>query len=199
MSTTQKNLPLGAYLRVSTAAQAKSGIGLDAQRRAIEDAAHTQGLTIGGWFEDAGRSGARAHNRPGLQAALVEIEAGRIGGIMAAKIDRLGRSSADVMGLVERAQRKGWRIVALDVGLDTTTPAGELVAAALAMAARFEYRRITERQLDKHAELRRQGRPRVRRSRSAPSEGRERGRGHLTVSVPFIPAASWPGTLQKKL
>src|SRR5204862_6448271 len=90
------------------------------------------------------------------------VKAGTAGGIVVAKIDRLGRSSADVLGLVERAQRERWRLVALDVGLDTTTPAGELVAAALAMAARFEYRRISERQLEKHETLRRLGRPRGR-------------------------------------
>ena len=84
--------------------------------------------------------------RPGLAAALAEIDAGRAGGIIVSKIDRLGRSSADVLGLIERARREGWRLVALDVGLDSTTPAGELVAAALAMAARFEWRRISERQ-----------------------------------------------------
>ena len=164
MKTPRKNLPLAAYLRVSTAAQAESGVGLDGQRNAIAAASAAQGLTVGAWFEDAGRSGARADNRPGLQAALGEVEAGRLGGIITAKIDRLGRSSADVMGLVERAQRRGWRIVALDVGLDSTTPAGELVAAALAMAARFEYRRIQERQIEKHDTLRRQGRPRGRTS-----------------------------------
>ncbi len=100
--------------------------------------------------------------RPGLRAALDAVKAGQVNGIVVAKIDRLGRSSADVCGLVERAQREGWRLIALDVGLDTTTPAGELVAAALAMAARFEYRRISERQLEKHEELRRQGRRRGR-------------------------------------
>lgn len=61
----------------------------------------------------------------------------------------------------QRDPASGWRIVALDVGLDSTTPAGELVAA-LAMAARFEYRRIQERQVEKHDALRRQGRPRGR-------------------------------------
>ena len=164
MAPTVNERPLAAYIRVSTVAQADSGVGLEAQKRAIRTAATTQGVVIDGWFEDAGRSGARADNRPGLQAALADVEAGRLGGIIVAKIDRLGRSSADVMGLVERAQRRGWRIIALDVGLDSTTPAGELVAAALAMAARFEYRRISERQLEKHAELRRQGRPRGRTS-----------------------------------
>lgn len=153
-------LPLVAYSRVSTAAQAASGIGMDAQRQALEQAAETQGLVISGWFEDAGRSGASMKRRPGLQAALAEIDAGRAGGLIVAKIDRLGRSSADVCALVEKATREGWRLIALDAGLDTTTAAGEMVAAALAMAARFEWRRISERQLEKHASLRRQGRAR---------------------------------------
>ncbi len=183
MKTPRKNLPLAAYLRVSTAAQAESGVGLDGQRNAIAAAAAAQGLTVGAWFEDAGRSGARADNRPGLQAALVEVEAGRLGGIITAKIDRLGRSSADVMGLVERAQRRGWRIVALDVGLDSTTPAGELVAAALAMAARFEYRRIQERQIEKHDTLRRQGKPRGRTS--VPVEVADRIRVMRDVGATF--------------
>ncbi len=52
--------------------------------------------------------------------------------------------------------------MALDVGLDSTTPAGEMVCAALAMAARFEYRRGSERQIEKHEALRRAGRPRGR-------------------------------------
>jgi DNA invertase Pin-like site-specific DNA recombinase len=155
-------LPLAAYIRVSTAGQAASGIGLDAQRQTIKEAATASGFEVGGWHEDAGRSGATMRRRTGLQAALADVKAGRVGGIVVAKIDRLGRSSADVLGLVERAQLEGWRLVALDVGLDTTTPAGELVASALAMAARFEYRRISERQREKHAQLRRLGRARGR-------------------------------------
>src|SRR3954447_23844003 len=129
---------------------------MEAQRQAISEAAAIQNLTLAEWHEDAGRSGVNTTRRPGLQAALEAVKAGRVGGIIVAKIDRLGRSSADVCGLVERAHREGWRLIALDIGLDTTTPAGELVAAALAMAARFEYRRISERQLEKHQELRRQ-------------------------------------------
>lgn len=155
-------LPLAAYTRVSSAAQAESGIGLDAQRNAIETYARQHEVTVGSWHEDAGRSGKTMARRPGLAAALAEVHAGRAGGIVVGKIDRLGRSSGDVLGLVERAQREGWRIVALDVGLDSTSPAGEMVCAALAMAARFEYRRGAERQLEKHEALRRAGRPRGR-------------------------------------
>ena len=53
-------------------------------------------------------------------------------------------------------------MIALPAGLETTTPAGEIVAAALATAARYEWRRTSERQLAKHEQLRRQGRPRGR-------------------------------------
>ena len=42
-----------------------------------------------------------------MKAALAEVRAGRVAGIVVAKIDRLGRSSADVLGLVEQAQREG--------------------------------------------------------------------------------------------
>jgi DNA invertase Pin-like site-specific DNA recombinase len=153
-------------VRVSTAAQAASGLGLEAQRRAILEHAQANGIELAAWHEDAGRSGASMKRRPGLRAAIAEVEAGRAGGIIVSKVDRLGRSSADVLGLVERAQRERWRLVALDCGLDTTTPAGELVAAALAMAARFEWRRISERQSEKHAALRRAGRPRGREAAS---------------------------------
>src|SRR5437868_10048801 len=155
-------LALGAYVRVSTASQAASGIGLDAQRNAIMTAASQGMFVVGAWYEDAGRSGASVRNRPGLVAALASLEREEVGGLVCAKIDRLGRSTHEVSGLVERAVREGWRLVALDVGLDTTTPAGEMVATALMVAARFEYRRISERQIEKHRELRRLGRPRGR-------------------------------------
>jgi DNA invertase Pin-like site-specific DNA recombinase len=153
---------LAAYTRVSTQAQAESGLGLAAQRTTIEDAARTNGFTVAAWHVDAGRSGASMRGRTGLRDALADVSDGRADGIVCAKIDRLGRSSADVLGLVERAQREGWRLLVLDVGLDTGTPAGELVATALAMASRFEYRRISERQREKFHELRRAGRPRGR-------------------------------------
>jgi DNA invertase Pin-like site-specific DNA recombinase len=162
MTPTRDTRTLVAYTRVSTNGQAESGIGLQAQRRAIREACEAQRIEVTAWHEDAGRSGASMRKRDGLRAALEDVRAGRADGLVVAKIDRLGRSSADVLGLVEQAQREGWRLLALDVGLDTTTPSGELVAAALAMAARFEWRRISERQQEKFAELRRQGRPRGR-------------------------------------
>jgi DNA invertase Pin-like site-specific DNA recombinase len=79
---------LSGYLRVSTSAQAESGLGLSAQREAIERACDLHGFAVGGWFEDAGRSGARMSGRPALQRALTEIREGRSDGLVCAKLDR---------------------------------------------------------------------------------------------------------------
>jgi len=43
---------------------------------------------------------------------------------------------------MDRAKRKGWSPVALDFGLDTTTPAGEVVANVIQSTAQYERRLI---------------------------------------------------------
>ena len=81
-TATHASLPLVAYCRVSTAAQAAIGLGLAAQRRAIQDAAAAQAFEVAGWYKDAGRSGATITRRHGLQAALAEVAVGRAGGLV---------------------------------------------------------------------------------------------------------------------
>ena len=159
MDSGTQTAPLVGYVRCSSFAQATSGIGIAAQRKALGDASD---LRIGPVFADEGFSGARMTNRPGLQAALAEIDAGRASGLVVAKIDRLGRNAAEVLTLAKRAEKEGWRLIALDVGLDSASPSGALVVGMLALAADFENRRISERQHGKFAELRRQGRVRGR-------------------------------------
>jgi DNA invertase Pin-like site-specific DNA recombinase len=42
-----------AYVRVSTAGQERSGLGLEAQRAAIQDFADREGLILEEWFTEA--------------------------------------------------------------------------------------------------------------------------------------------------
>ena len=67
--------------------------------------------------------------------------------------------------VMERAQRRGWSLVALDFGLDTTTPAGEMVANVILSTAQYERRLIGQRTRDALAAKRaagvRLGRPQV--------------------------------------
>jgi DNA invertase Pin-like site-specific DNA recombinase len=95
--------------------------------------------------------------RPGLTAALDAVESGEADALAVAKLDRLSRSVHDFAGLVARAQRRGWALVALDLGLDMTTPTGGLVANVMASVAEWERKVIGERTRAALAEKRAQG------------------------------------------
>lgn len=131
------------YVRVSTEEQATSGLGLADQRRAIGAEADRRGWHVE-WVEDAGYS-ARDLKRPGVADVVTRLAAGEATTLVVAKLDRLSRSLVDFAGLMELAQRQGWALVALDLGVDTTTPSGELVANVMAAVAQWERRIISDR------------------------------------------------------
>ena len=83
-----------AYVRVSSAKQAKSGLGLAAQGQRIRDFTASDSDNVVGWFEDRGESGGNA-DRAGLEAALTMCELTR-SCLLVATLDRLSR---DVMFL----------------------------------------------------------------------------------------------------
>lgn len=115
-------------------------------------------------FEDAGISG-RSLKRPALKEALDGLERGEGSVLMVAKLDRLTRSARDAYDLMERALREGWALVALDLNVDTSTPAGEMMAGVASVFAQFERRLTSQRTRDalavKRAQGVRLGRPRT--------------------------------------
>jgi DNA invertase Pin-like site-specific DNA recombinase len=148
------NLMVG-YIRVSTDEQADSGLGLAAQRAAVVAEAERRGWTLVAIHEDA-LSG-RSLDRPGLAAALAGVESGKAAGVVVAKLDRLSRSLKDFADLMARAQAGGWNLVALDLGVDLSTAAGEFMANVMASAAQWERRIIGQRTKDALAIRRSQG------------------------------------------
>ena len=70
---------------------------------------------------------------------------GEADAVVVAKLDRLSRSVVDAGRLLEEARKRGFNIVALDLGLDLSTPTGELVANVLAAVAQWERRMIGQR------------------------------------------------------
>ena len=133
------------YVRVSTEEQSDSGAGLAAQRSAIAAEATRRGWQLVAIYEDAAASGKSLNGRPGLQSALVAIEGGEAGALVVAKLDRLSRSLLDFARIMQRAQREGWALVALDSPADLTTPSGEAMAGVMAVFAQLERRLISER------------------------------------------------------
>ena len=144
------------YARVSTNEQKLSGLGIDSQRVAIDAEAVRHGWTVD-HHTDEGVSGSVApEDRPELGRILNEISAGDV--LIVAKLDRLGRSALDVLRLAETARTQGWRLVLLDLGLDTATPVGAFTLTALAAVAQLERDLIAQRTRDALDAARRNGR-----------------------------------------
>ena len=150
------------YLRVSTSEQADSGAGLAAQRAAVAAEATRRGWEFLGVEVDTG-SGKSLAGRAGLTAALEAVSTGQADVLVVAKLDRLSRSLVDFAGLLARAQNEKWTLVALDLGVDLSTPAGEFLASVMASAAQWERRiigvRTKEALAAKRASGTRLGRP----------------------------------------
>jgi len=143
--TRDESAALG-YLRVSTEEQAVSGLGLDAQRAAIEQRAATEGWRIVGWFTDEGVSGTVAPvERPGLSAALDAVSGGQASRLVASHLSRIGRSAARVLDLDALAAAEGWGLVMCDLQIDTGTAAGRFMLGNMAAAAEYERNLVAER------------------------------------------------------
>lgn len=145
------------YVRVSTREQAESGAGLVVQREAVEVECGRRGWDLVGICEDLGASGRTVEKRPGLAQALAMVKTKRADGIMVAKLDRLSRSLVDFARLMVEAQREKWNLVALDLGVDLSTPAGKFLANVLASAAEWEREIIGQRTKDAMAVKKAQG------------------------------------------
>jgi DNA invertase Pin-like site-specific DNA recombinase len=123
-----------SYLRVSTKRQGESGLGLEAQRKAVSDL-----LNGGNWQlveeQVEVESGKHDHNRPALRKAL---EACKVYGatLVIAKLDRLSRNAHFLTGLHEA----GVKFVATDM-----PEANEMVVTIMAAVAQAERRMISER------------------------------------------------------
>lgn len=121
------------YLRVSTVRQGESGLGLDAQRAAVEAfAAQTGGAIIGQHVEV--ESGKRA-DRPELAKALTAAKKAKAV-LLVAKLDRLARN----LLFVERLRESGVEFLACDQPF-----ASKLTVQILCAVAEDEARRISER------------------------------------------------------
>lgn len=173
------------YVRVSTDEQGQRGVGLQAQRRAIQDECERRGWTLERVEEDV-LSG-KTLNRPGLRSALESCRNGDVDGILVAKLDRLSRSVLDFAKVLEEARRRGFNVSVLDLGLDLSTPQGELVGNVIASVAQWERRIIGERTREalavKRAEGVKIGRPAVLPASVTRRISRERARGRSYAAI----------------
>jgi DNA invertase Pin-like site-specific DNA recombinase len=137
------------YTRVSTEEQAADGVSLAAQREKLEGYAQLYDLELVDIVEDAGQSG-KTLSRPGLQAALDMIWAGKADGLLIAKLDRLSRSVVDWNELIDQffGEKAGKQLFSVADSIDTRTAAGRLVLNVLMSVAQWERETAAERTRD---------------------------------------------------
>jgi DNA invertase Pin-like site-specific DNA recombinase len=124
---------LVAYERVSTARQGASGLGLEAQRKVIEEFAISRGAEVLARFTEV-ESGRKA-DRPELLKAL-HLAKVTGGTLVIAKLDRLSRNAAFLLALRD----SGVRFVAVDM-----PEANDLTVGIMALVAQSERQAISRR------------------------------------------------------
>lgn len=132
------------YCRVSTAEQGESKAGLEDQERAIRAEVKHRKWELVGIRADVA-SGKSLRHRDELGATLRDLEAGNADALVVAKLDRLSRSVLDFASVMETAHEQGWSLVVLDLGVDTTSTNGKLIAHIMIALAQWERELIGDR------------------------------------------------------
>ena len=132
---------VGIYLRVYTKEQTTEN-----QRRELEQVAVRAGWEVVQVFEDAGVSGAkRRDQRPAYDALLKAVARREVDLVAAWSVDRLGRSTQDLVAFLEDLRGHGADLYLHQQALDTTTPSGRALFQMLGVFAEFERAMIQDR------------------------------------------------------
>jgi DNA invertase Pin-like site-specific DNA recombinase len=133
-----KMFRVGLYARVSTHDQQT----LPLQMRAMREYAAQRGWTITMQIREVGSGAAQRELRARLLDAARRRE---IDVVLVWRLDRWGRSLADLVVTLKELAELGVGFVSLTEALDLTTPTGRAMAGLLAVFAEFEHEVLRER------------------------------------------------------
>lgn len=145
-----------AYIRVSTVEQNEAR-----QKEALEP------YHIDKWFVE--KASGKDVNRPVLQELLEYVREDDT--VYVEEFSRLGRSTADLLAIVQQIEDLGAKFISLKENFDTKTPAGKLQMTMMAAIAEFERAMILERQREGIAIAKRAGKYKGRKKLSVPDIG----------------------------
>lgn len=143
---------VGLYARISTHDQQTLPLQLEAMRSYIKD----RGWTLSKQVEDIG-SGAK--ERPQRETLMRAARRREIDAVVVWRLDRWGRSLADLVVTLQELSALGVGFVSLTEALDLTTPSGRAMAGLLGVFAEFEREILRERVKAGIAQARKEGKP----------------------------------------
>lgn len=138
-------LETGIYVRVSTEEQAKEGFSIRAQEQKLKDYARIKEWAIHKIYIDEGISGKNIVDRPQINELINDIKKGYVKNVLIFKIDRLTRSTSDLIYLINLFNEYHCAFNSLCESIDTQTPSGRMFIKIIGIFAEFERENIVER------------------------------------------------------
>jgi site-specific DNA recombinase len=114
------------YCRVSTEEQAKEGFSIRAQQDKLKDYIKIKGWELEGIYIDDGISGKNITDRPEVNRLISDVVKGNVENVLVFKIDRLTRSTKDLISLMDLFNEKKCAFNSLMESIDTHTPSGRM-------------------------------------------------------------------------
>ena len=160
------------YLRVSTQEQTTLNQEIELRRYCKNN-----NIEIYKVYKDEGVSGAKT-SRPQLDLMLQDMRKKLFDCIIVWKFDRLGRSTAHLLQVLEELRNKNIRLIATSQNIDTSTPMGKFFFTILSGFAEMEREMIRERIKLGLARRRKQGKP-VGRQKGSKDKSRRKRLGYF--------------------
>jgi DNA invertase Pin-like site-specific DNA recombinase len=133
------------YIRVSTDEQKSTGISLKAQKSNIEAYCQLNNLVLAEIIEDAGIGGKNL-SRPGMLSLLEKIKDPAISNIVVVKIDRLTRSTKDLLYLIDECfKHENVQFHSIQEKIDSSSAQGRFFLTVIGALATMEREMISER------------------------------------------------------
>ena len=131
-------------MRVSTDEQAKEGFSINAQQEKLTKYAMAKDWEIYDYYVDD-VSGKNIQDRPDMLRMLKDLEDGKINNVLVYKIDRLTRSTKNLIELTELFSYHHCEFSSLMESIDTSTATGRMFLKIVGIFAEFERENLAER------------------------------------------------------
>jgi len=141
----RKNLSTGIYVRVSTEEQAQEGFSVRGQTEKLKSYALLKDWDIFDIYADEGISGKNIVDRPAITRLIDDIENGKVNNVLVFKVDRLTRSTRNLLELVELFEEYNCAFNSLTESIDTDTPSGRMFLKIIGIFAEFERENLVSR------------------------------------------------------
>jgi len=138
-------LNTAVYVRVSTDEQAKEGYSIRAQIDKLKNYIQIKDWGLYKVYADEGISGKNITDRPAINELINDIKQGKVNNVLVYKIDRLTRSTKDLIELTELFNDSKCGFNSLMESIDTQTASGRMFLKIIGIFAEFERENTIER------------------------------------------------------